>query len=141
MKTLLSLALVFVATATVAADDTQKELKKLAGTWQTVSHTEQGVAKTADEIKGHTLVIDADGKWKALKDSEVGIKGGSKLDPSKSPKEADWTIAGSDVVALGIYEVDGDTLKHCFSLIKRPTEFGSKEGSNVIYIVLKRVKK
>jgi hypothetical protein len=31
--------------------------------------------------------------------------------------------------------------KHCFALGKRPTEFGSKEGSGVTYIVLKRVKK
>ena len=43
--------------------------------------------------------------------------------------------------ALGIYEVNGDTWKHCFALDKRPTEFGSKEGSGVTYIVLKRVKK
>jgi hypothetical protein len=45
------------------------------------------------------------------------------------------------MVAKGIYEVDGDTWKHCFSLTERPTEFGSKEGSGVYYIVLKRVKK
>jgi hypothetical protein len=45
------------------------------------------------------------------------------------------------MVAKGIYEVDGDTWRHCFSLAERPTEFGSKEGSGVHYVVLKRVKK
>jgi hypothetical protein len=45
------------------------------------------------------------------------------------------------MVARGICEVDGDTWKHCFALAERPTEFGSKEGSGVYSIVLKRVKK
>ena len=63
------------------------------------------------------------------------------LDPAKKPKAADWAIEGSDMIAKGIFEVDGDTWKHCFSLTERPTEFGSKEGSGVYYIVLKRVKK
>ena len=45
------------------------------------------------------------------------------------------------MMAKSIYEVDGDTWKHCFSLTERPTEFGSKEGSGVYYVVLKRVKK
>jgi hypothetical protein len=50
-------------------------------------------------------------------------------------------IEGLDMTALGMYQVDGDTWKHCFALGNRPTEFGSKEGSGVTYIVLKRVKK
>ena len=76
-----------------------------------------------------------------LLDGSQFVKGTGKLDPAKKPKAADWAIEGSDMVAKGIYEVDGDTWKHCFSLTERPTEFGSKEGSGVYYIVLKRVKK
>jgi uncharacterized protein (TIGR03067 family) len=71
----------------------------------------------------------------------VYLKGSVKIDASKSPRAADWSIEGLDMTALGIYQVDGDTWKHCFALGKRPTEFGSKEGSGVTYIVLKRVKK
>ena len=140
-KALLAMSLVFGVTGIAGADDPTKDFKKLAGTWQVVSQTEQGVAKTADEIKGLTLVIDATGKWEALKDGVVGVKGGGKIDPSKSPKAVDWTFEGSDQVALAIYEIDGDTFKHCFSLTKRPTEFASKAGSNDTYMVLKRVKK
>ena len=34
-------------------------------------------------------------------------------------------------------EVDGDTFKHCFSLKERPTEFGSKAGSEITYIAVR----
>ena len=122
-------------------DDADKDLKKLVGTWEEVSHTADGKAKPADELKGHTVVIDAAGKWEAFKDGTSILKGTFKLDPAKKPRAADWTIEGSDMVAKGIYEVDGDSWKHCFSLADRPTEFGSKEGSGVYYVVLKRVKK
>lgn len=140
-KRLLSLAVVLTAAGLGVGDDAEKDLKKLTGTWEEVSHTADGKAKTADELKGHTVVIDASGKWEAFKDGTSLLKGTVKLDPAKKPKAADWAIEGSDMVAKGIYEVDGDTWKHCFSLTERPAEFGSKEGSAVYYIVLKRVKK
>jgi uncharacterized protein (TIGR03067 family) len=140
-KFLLSVAVVLTATGLGAGDDAADDLKKLTGTWEEVSHTADGKAKTADELKGHTVVIDATGKWEAFKDGTSLLKGTVKLDPGKKPKAADWAIEGSDMVAKGIYEVDADTWKHCFALTTRPTEFGSKEGSGVYYIVLKRVKK
>ena len=140
-KLLLSMTVVLTAVGVGIADDAEKDLKKLVGTWEEVSHTANGQAKSADEVKGTTVVIDATGKWEAFKDGTSLLKGSVKLDPAKKPRAADWAIEGSDMVAKGIYEVDGDTWKHCFSLKERPTEFGSKEGSEVYYIVLKRVKK
>ena len=140
-KLLLSLALVLTAAGLGTGDDADKDLKKLTGTWEEVSHTADGKARTADELKGHTVVIDAAGKWEAFKDGTSLLKGTVKLDPAQKPKSADWAIEGSDMVAKGIYEVDGDTWKHCYSLTERPTEFASKEGSGAHYVVLKRVKK
>ena len=141
-KHLLSLAVVLTAVGLGSGDDAADDLKKLTGTWEEVSHTADGKAKPADEVKGRTVVIDAAGKWEAFQDGTSILKGTFKLDPSKKPRASDWTIEGSDMVATGIYEVDGDTWKHCFTLTTtRPTEFGSKEGSGVYYIVLKRVKK
>ena len=49
-------------------------------------------------------------------------------------------VQDKEVTALAIYEVDGDTFKHCFSVEKRPERFESKEGSGVTYAVYKRVK-
>jgi uncharacterized protein (TIGR03067 family) len=140
-KLLLSLAVVLTAASVGIGDDAEKDLKKLTGTWEEVSHVADGKEMTADELKGTTVVIEASGKWEAFKDGTSLVKGTGKLDPTKKPKAADWVIEGSDMVAKGIYEVDGDTWKHCFSLTERPTEFKSKEGSGVHYVVLKRVKK
>ena len=140
-KLLLSLAVVLTAAGLGAGDDAEKDLKKLTGTWEEVSHVADGKAMTADELKGTTVVIEASGKWEAFKDGTSIVKGTGKLDPAKKPKAADWAIEGTDMVAKGIYEVDGDTWKHCFSLADRPTAFESKEGSGVHYVVLKRVKK
>jgi uncharacterized protein (TIGR03067 family) len=106
-----------------------------------VSNTTDGKDRPAEDVKGSTVVIDAKGNWQALKDGSVYLKGSVKLDPSKSPRAADWTVEGFDQPVLGIYAVDGDTWKHCFAVSKRPTEFASKEGTGVSYIVLKRVKK
>ena len=62
-----------------------------------------------------------------------------------SPAAADWTITTEGDLkgktALGIYDVDMETWKHCFSFDKRPEAFESKEGSKVTNAVLKRVKK
>lgn len=140
-KLLPTLAALLTTASLGMAADAEKDLKKLVGTWEEVSHTANGKAKGADELKGTTVVIDATGKWEAFKDGASLLKGSVKLDPAKKPKASDWTIDGTDFVALGIYEVDGDTWKHCFAVKERPTEFASKEGSEVIFIVLKRAKK
>jgi uncharacterized protein (TIGR03067 family) len=140
-KLLLSMTVVLTAAGVGLADEAEKDLKKLSGTWEEVSHIDNGKAKAADELKGLTVVIDATGKWEAFKDGTSFLKGTVKLDPAKKPRSADWAIEGSDMVAKGIYDVDGDTWKHCFSLTGRPTDFESKEGSDVHYVVLKRVKK
>jgi uncharacterized protein (TIGR03067 family) len=140
-KLLLSISVALTVGTAGIADEAERDLKKLVGTWEEVSHTANGKDKTSDEVKGTTVVIDASGKWEAFKDGTSLLKGTVKLDPSKKPRAADWAIEGSDMVAKGIYDVTEDTWKHCFSLKERPTEFGSKEGSEVYYIVLKRAKK
>lgn len=130
--------IVVIAVSPAPADDTEKELKKLVAAWETISQKEDGKDKSADEIKGSIVKIDANGKWEASKDGTVFLKGSVKLDPTKKPLAADWSIEGFEMIAKGICEVDGDTFKHCFSFKERPKEFGSKEGREVIYIVFKR---
>ncbi len=141
MKPLLTLAVVLAAAGMLAADDAANDLKKFVGTWEEVSNTSDGKKRADDEVKGSRVVIDASGKWEYSKDGTVMLRGSVKLDPSKSPRAADWSVEGLEKPALGIYEIDGDTWKHCFHFEKRPTEFASKEGSGVTYIVMKRVKK
>ena len=68
-----------------------------------------------------------------------------KLDPSKNPKAIDLTTADKEkMMTAAIYELDGDTLKICWSEKdpdQRPTKFASDADSGQTMIVLKRVKK
>ena len=77
---------------------------------------------------------------------EVIQAGTQKLDPSKSPKTIDVMMTEGlkkGAVMLGIYEIDGDTLRVCFDEEgkKRPTEFKSPAGSQTFVNVHKRAKK
>jgi hypothetical protein len=69
------------------------------------------------------------------------------LDPSKRPPAIDATKADGGVV-VGIYEIDGDTLRLAFRMNKerqqekdRPAKFESEADSKVALLVLKREKK
>lgn len=69
-----------------------------------------------------------------------------KLDPKASPKTIDWTPAGKpepQQPMLGIYELDGDSLKICWGPIRgaRPKEFTAKAGTQHWLWILKRQQK
>ena len=147
MKTaLLALAALAATAVAFAADDDQvkKDLKALEGTWQYTSQVEDGKDTEKEKLKAVTVTITAEGTWEAKHEGKVFLEGTVKIDPSKEPKAADWKITTEGDLkgktALGIYDVDKDTFKHCFALEKRPEKFESKEGSKVTYAVLKRVK-
>jgi uncharacterized protein (TIGR03067 family) len=132
---------------TAAGDkaDLEKEVRKFQGTWTFESTVANGKELPADELKGLVLTFEGD-KHTVKKGDAVIQVGTQKLDPSKSPKTIDVTMtAGPNkgAIMLGIYEIDGDTLKVCFDFqgIKRPTEFKSAPGSANFINVHKRVKK
>ena len=133
---------------TARADDkaeVEKELKKFQGIW-TVESVEVGGKKLpADLFKGTTVTFEGDKYSVKMGDMEVQAAT-QKLDPSKSPKTLDSKVTdgpNKGSVILGIYEIDGDTLKACFDPRgkKRPTEFKSPAGSEIFLNVHKRVKK
>ncbi len=125
--------------------DLEKEARKFQGTWTFESSEADGQAVPADQLKGLILVFEGD-KHTVKKGDEVLQVGVQKLDPSKSPKAIDVTMTegpSKGAVMLGIYEIDGDTLKVCFDPQgkKRPTEFKSPPGSPNFVNVHKRLKK
>jgi uncharacterized protein (TIGR03067 family) len=125
--------------------DVEKELKKFQGTWTFTSVETGGKEEPAAEFKGMTVTFQGD-KYTVKKGDEVIQVGTQKLDPSRSPKALDVTVAeglSKGAVMLGIYEISGDTLKVCFDPEgkKRPTEFKSASGSQTFVAVHKRVKK
>ena len=131
-----------------AADDKadlEKEVKKFQGTWTFESSEAGGQQLPASELK--ELVITFAGDIHTIKKGDQVVQvGAQKLDPSKSPKAIDVNMTegpNKGVVLLGIYEINGDTLKVCFDPQgkKRPTEFKSAPGSANFVNVHKRVKK
>jgi uncharacterized protein (TIGR03067 family) len=124
--------------------DVEKELKKFQGTWTFESVEVGGKEVPVAEFKGITVTF-AGAKYTVKKGDEVIQAATLKLDPSKSPKALDVTVAegpNKGAVMLGIYEIRGDTLKVCFDPEgkKRPTQFKSASGSQTL-VVHKRVKK
>jgi uncharacterized protein (TIGR03067 family) len=125
--------------------DLEKEVKKFQGTWTIESSKSGGKELPANELKGLIVTFEGD-KHTVKKGDEVIQVGTQKLDPSKSPKTIDVTMTegpNKGTVMLGIYEINGDTLKVCFDPEgkKRPTEFKSAPGSENFVNVHKRVKK
>jgi uncharacterized protein (TIGR03067 family) len=138
---------VFGGSGTRADDkaDLEKEISKFRGTWTFESSEAGGKKLPAGDLKGLVLTFGGD-KHTVKKGDEVIQVGTQKLDPSKSPKAIDVTMTeglNKGAVMLGIYEIDGDTLKVCFDPQgkKRPTEFKSAPGSENFVNVHKRVKK
>src|SRR5262249_14318310 len=111
-------ALVFTAFSAPGAwaddkADIEKELKKFQGTWSFESSEAGGQKLPADELKELILVFEGN-KFTVKKGDQVVQVGTEKIDPSKSPKTVDVTITEGPekgAVMLGIYEIDGDTLK------------------------------
>ena len=136
--------LVAVLLAAAPAEDKSKDEEKIQGNWTVVSR-EMGGKKTPEAelkalkmtIKEGTITTD-DGKMKE--------KHAYKLDPTKEPKAIDLTNTGIEnkETTLAIYELDGDTLKICWSEKDpdhRATKFASGEDSGNTMMVLKREKK
>lgn len=125
-------------------DDIKKELDPLQGTWVAVSLERDGKALPEDQLKILTRTVKGD-QYVITRSGETVGKGSFKVDPTKKPKTIDITRdEAKDGVILGIYELDGDKYKICYSAPgskERPKEFAAKEGSGNTLAVWKRDKK
>ena len=139
----LSLVLGLFASS-IMADDVEKDLKKLEGTWTFDSVEAGGNKLPAEQFK--TMSVTMEGTKYSVKLNDMVVEAATqKIDPSKSPKTMDVTVTegpNKGKVYLAIYEINGDTLKVCFDPEgkKRPNEFKGDVGSQTL-VVHKRVKK
>jgi uncharacterized protein (TIGR03067 family) len=146
---LVALAATSFKSAVIADDPPSRQaarddLKKLQGTWECVSMEREGDVVPPEHFKGSSVVYEDD-LATLYRDGEFFRRGIITLDPSKTPKRINtWDLAGpyADDSVPGIYEIDGDTLKICFSRpkIARPTEFTTKKEPGFLYCVYKRKK-
>jgi uncharacterized protein (TIGR03067 family) len=148
-------ALILATGALMAADNPAKEdpsksdLDKLRGTWLTVSLVNDGKTvvdeKTPPKEGPMTKVAYEGTKWMIKVGDKTVFTGIFKIDSAKKPKEIDFmeeSDTKGEKTKLGIYEIDGDTIKFCLAPLgkPRPTEFTSKQGSGHSLGVMKREK-
>jgi uncharacterized protein (TIGR03067 family) len=122
-------------------DDTMKDKERLQGIWIIQSSEHDGQADEGS--KDDTVTFDGDSVTVKTKDRDQ--KATFRLDASKKPKTIDFTPSEEsekDQVVLGIYSLDKDELKVCFTGPggERPTEFSAKEGTGQQLHILKRKK-
>ena len=85
-------------------------------------------------------------KFTVSEENNASFSGTFKVDPTKKPKTIDVTFTDGPEkgkIALGIYELEGDTYKVITDPAgkSRPAEFAIKPGSGYVLQVLKREKK
>jgi uncharacterized protein (TIGR03067 family) len=151
MKTIrnsLLIGLAALVVATAWAEDTEavkKDKAQLQGAWAMVSGERDGQAFSTDFIKDSKRVAKADETTVTIQ-GQLFMKARFTLDPSKSPKTIDYSITGGAYAGnsqLGIYELDGDKVRFCFSIPgkERPTDFATKPNDGRTLSIWKREKK
>ena len=136
MKKFLLPLVLFVSAAAVGADGDDK----LDGKWIILSTERDG--KADESMKDAVREHKGD---KYLMSTKNGKSFEGKMKVDAKAKTIDITPAGGtykDKTLLGIYEIDGDTLKIAFAEPgkDRPKEFASKPGSGVVLAIHKRAK-
>jgi uncharacterized protein (TIGR03067 family) len=136
-----------VLAGTLAAqesDQTKADIAKLQGEWSMVSGSADGQAipdemlPTAKRVcKGNETTVTIGG--------QLIMQAKFTIDPTKTPKTIDYQVTDGPTKGkshLGIYEIDGDTVKYCFSApdVERPSDFTSKPGERRTLSVWRRVK-
>lgn len=142
VTTIAALGLVGVG---AAQDAPKKEMAQLEGDWSMVSGVADGFAMPPDMVKNGKRVAKQ-GETTISFGGQVYFKAKFTVDATKKPKTIDYAMTEGPTKGkthLGIYELDGDTVKFCFAAPgkDRPTEFFAKEGSQRTLSVWKRDKK
>jgi len=125
------------------ADAGKKDLEKMQGDWALASFVMDGAKLSDDEAQSLFRTVKGDQYTVFLFDKAI-FKGTFKIDASKKPKTIDAFAPGMpDKPILGIYEIDGDTLKICSAPPgkERPTDFTAKKDSGHSLLIWEREKK
>lgn len=142
---LIALAAVAISLALGADEQAAKnDLAKLQGEWSMVSGSADGQLMPEPLRKQMKRICKGD-ELTATMSGKVFFKATITIDASKNPKTIDYQMTEGFTkgkTQLGIYELDGDTLKSCFSAAgaERPKDFTTKAGDGRTVSVWKREK-
>jgi uncharacterized protein (TIGR03067 family) len=142
-KLLLVLAVGFL----LGAEGKEDALKKMQGEWQVIGLEGEGRKAAEAEVKkaDYRLFINGN-KFTYKIAGKDSLEGTIEINPDKNPKTLDAkgkSPDGKEEKSVGIYEIDGDTMRVCFvpEGTERPTKFETKAGSKAAIITYQRVKK
>jgi uncharacterized protein (TIGR03067 family) len=129
-----------IAFASPGAATPEKELEKLQGTWQLVSAETNGKKAPGEQVRKVRVVIRGDKHTVCFGEKSVAEEVPFRIDPTKRPKTVDDLLPDGKRI-LGIYEVNGDTLRSCVAPVgkDRPTQFSAEAGSGHTLRVFRRV--
>lgn len=142
LKSIVMLTLMLTFLLTACSGDA-KDSDTMQGTWLP-STAELGGKIFPDEVRQSIKLVVKDDKYTVTVGNEVE-EGTVKLNPSAKPKALDIISTegpNKGRTIQGIYEQDGDTWRICYDLSgnSRPTEFKTKEGTQLLLITYKRAK-
>ena len=109
----LSLAPVLAAETEVA----KKDLAQLQGEWSMVSAGGGGQTVPSASLRNSKRICKGD-ETTVIVGGQLLLKAKFTLDPSSKPKSIDYQVTGGSNTGksqLGIYELEGDTVKFCFA--------------------------
>jgi uncharacterized protein (TIGR03067 family) len=143
--------MILAALFLVGADKPKKDaastdLEKLQGVWSVVGAESNGEKFAVSQLQPSKVIFKGDRMIRTKLGKPFISR--IKLDPSKTPRAIDIHVKVDNgegektVRRLGIYELDGDTLKIATTMgKKRPTAFKTRADSDVVLVIYKRAKK
>ncbi len=121
-----------------------RELQKLQGTWKVEAWEEGGKPLAAGELAKRGVFFGANAFVIRRGEKLVQVSL-AQIAPAKTPRTMNLAVKegeGKDGVMLGIYSLDGDTLKLCYDPQgeSRPKDFKPGAKAGCILITLKKPK-
>jgi uncharacterized protein (TIGR03067 family) len=106
----------------------------------------RGEKVSEEDMKKHEGFVEIDGnKMRIYVKDMHDLEGVAKFDPTATPKSIDYfhlNDPDKGKTGLGIYELQGDTLRICWAITGlregRPTEFSNRPGENQAINTYKR---
>jgi uncharacterized protein (TIGR03067 family) len=140
-RLLVALGMLLMLSFSLHADDPNKKGEGIDGTWLPTKAELGGQPFPKEVLESMKLVVE-DGKYVVTVGTVID-KGTLKQDLEVTPRALD--ILGTEgpnkgKTFLTIYERSGDTLRVCYDLSgkTRPTEFKTKEGTQLFLVTYKK---